>query len=80
MGNDLEPLGGQIIKSLRVEVNSLPSASCKLNTAMSSCRWAQILESSCRKDPAAAFRGLAIKGLPSSSRLALMLSNTDRAM
>ena len=33
-----------------------------------------------RKDLAAAFRGLAIRGLPSSSRLALMLSNTDRAM
>ena len=45
-----------------------PSASWILKTKISSPRLAAIFGSSCRKEPAAAFRGLANNGFPSSSR------------
>ena len=62
------------------ERNSFPSASWRLNTWMSSRRSAQILGSSCRREPAAALRGLAMRGFPWSSRMALISSNTERAI
>ena len=43
---------------------------------MSSLRRAAILGSSCRRDPAAAFRGLANGGCPASSRCSLRAWNT----
>ena len=48
--------------------NVRPSASWRLNTAISSRRWAAILGSNCRREPAAALRGLAMRGFPSISR------------
>ena len=72
--------GGQIIKGLRVGGEFPSLRQLQIEHRNIQLPLGADLRIQLPQRPSGGVPGLAMRGLPSSSRLALMLSNTDRAM